>query len=379
MAQLSLIGSLAKQPAPFTINLLGSVQAGSSHNSHDCSGAGKQSTAGEPNNPASLGGGAEPFSPLLAASYRTDKDNLDVPRVDSDYLWQELGVDRLNQIHTWLWTVGRPMPARALHHQKLLRREIIVTEQMDMHLVWTTNRIFIKPIPRFLLEPRFWVDHMSCAPGCNCSAISSKNMGQQRAVGCEQAQLRKCALGFLLSYAALVSHESDLFIAQESHLLPEELPWLSWKTFVQQVLNQESIYHHINKRFIYGELRLGRLNAVYRFTGLSLLRGYQTGYSQYSSFFRENFTWLASILAYVVVVLTAMQVGLATKTLEESPSFQTASYGFTVFSIVSSLAAVAIVVAVFFVLFIYNWVKTKKYEKKRLLEIERLGENAATC
>ena len=62
-----------------------------------------------------------------------------------------------------------------------------------------------------------------------------------------------------------------------------------------QVLNQESIYHHINKRFIYGELRLGRLNAVFRFTGLSLLRDYQTGYSQYSSFFRENFTWLASI------------------------------------------------------------------------------------
>lgn len=82
---------------------------------------------------------------------------------------------------------------------------------------------------------------------------------------------------------------------------------------------------------------------------------------------------------YVVVVLTAMQVGLATKTLGESNSFQKASYGFTVFSIVSSLAAVAIVVAVLFVLFIYNWVKTKKYEKKRLLEIERLGENAATC
>ena len=370
---------MAKQPAPFTINLLESVQARSSDNLHDCSGAGKQSTAEEPNTPAALSGGTEPFAPLLAASYRTDKDNLDVPRANPGYLWQELGVDRLNQIHTWLWTAGRPMPARALHHQRLLCREIVVTEQMDMHLVWTTNRMFIKPIPRFLLEPRFWVDHLSCAPGCTCSATSSKTMGQQRVMGCEQAQLRKCALGFLLSYTALVSHESDLFIAQESHLLPEELPWISWKAFVQQVLNQESTYHHINKRFIYGELRLGRLNAVYRFTGLSLLRGYETGYNQYSSYFRENFKWLAAILAYVVVVLTAMQVGLATKTLGESTSFQAASYGFTVFSIVSSLAAVAIVVAVFFVLFIYNWVKTKKYEKKRLLEIERLGENAAAC
>ncbi len=204
-------------------------------------------------------------------------------------------------------------------------------------------------------------------------------MGQQKAVRCEQAQLRKCALGFLLSYAALVAHESDFFIAQESHLLPEKLPWLSWKTFVQQVLNQKSIYQHINKRFIYGELRLGRLNAVYRLTGLSLLRGYETGHNQYRSFFRENFTWLASILAYIVVVLTAMQVGLVTETLGESSSFQAAAYGFTVFSIVGSLAAVAFVVAVFFVLFIYNWVKTKKYEKKRFLEIDRLAGIAATC
>ncbi|KAH7141677.1 hypothetical protein EDB81DRAFT_884752 [Dactylonectria macrodidyma] len=38
----------------------------------------------------------------------------------------------------------------------LVGRDVIVTEQMDMHLVWTTRRIFLEPIPRFLLEPRFW-------------------------------------------------------------------------------------------------------------------------------------------------------------------------------------------------------------------------------
>lgn len=48
-----------------------------------------------------------------------------------------------------------PMPPRPLHHQLLLSREISVTEQMDMYLVWMTGRMFLKPIPRFLLEPYF--------------------------------------------------------------------------------------------------------------------------------------------------------------------------------------------------------------------------------
>lgn len=53
---------------------------------------------------------------LLAASYRTKDDNLNVPTLNPDYLRHELGVRRLNEIHSWLWMVGRPMPPRALHH-----------------------------------------------------------------------------------------------------------------------------------------------------------------------------------------------------------------------------------------------------------------------
>lgn len=77
-----------------------------------------------------------------------------------------------------------------------------------------------------------------------------------------------------------------------------------------------------------------------------------------TTFFRDNFTWLASILANVVVVLTAMQVdamqvGLATEVLGRSDSFQPASYGFTIFSIVGSLVAVAMVIVVFLIIFVY--------------------------
>lgn len=55
-------------------------------------------------------------------------------------------------------------------------------------------------------------------------------------------------------------------------------------------------------------------------------------WNQYSTFFQENFAWLAGTTVYSAVVLTAMQVGLATDALASNNAFQSASYGFTVFS-----------------------------------------------
>tara|TARA_R110002003_G_scaffold62_5_gene5615 strand:+ start:20855 stop:21400 length:546 start_codon:yes stop_codon:yes gene_type:complete len=178
-----------------------------------------------------------------------------------------------------------------------------------------------------------------------------------------------------MSYAALVAHESDFRLARETHLLSEEVLWPTWKTFVKELLDTESIYGHVNKRFFYGKLRLIRLNTIYRLGG-GPVRGYQPEFSQYGSFFQANFTWLASLLAYMVVVLAAMQVGLGTRTLQESDAFQAASYGFTVFTIVGSLAAVAVIFAVFLVLLVENWVRTLQYGRTRLSKLEQSGGNA---
>jgi hypothetical protein len=175
----------------------------------------------------------------------------------------------------------------------------------------------------------------------------------------------------LLSYAALVSHESDFFIAKDSHLLPGQTSWMQWKSFIKEILEHDALYDHVNKRYIYGELRLNRLNAIYRLTGRAVFRGYQSEYNQYSSFFQDNFTWLASVLAYMVIVLATMQVGLATKTLGDDEAFQAASYGFTVFAMVASLAAVMTVFAVFLCLFTYNFIQTVRYVKVRQLELRR--------
>ncbi|KAJ0122773.1 hypothetical protein J7T55_003289 [Diaporthe amygdali] len=233
-----------------------------------------------------------------------------------DWVDEEIGLSRLNDIHDWLWIVGRPMPPRPLHQQRLLNREIVITEKLDLHL-----------------------------------------------------DLRERALSLLFSYAALIVYESDFHIAKETHLIPEEVLWTTWRTAVRELLDLSPIYALINPRFHYGELRLSRLDKIY-FFWKTPLRGYLPYWSQYRLFFQDNFGWLASSTVYIAVVLTAMQVGLATEALQSNAAFQSASYGFTIFSILGPLGAAGLVIVIFCYSFIGNWVATRQYSKQRLQRIE---------
>lgn len=305
----------------------------------------------------------EELSSLLPASHRTASDDLAALARDfTSCVDEELDLQRLARIHGCLWVAGRPMPPRPLHYQQLLGRAILITERIDMHLVWTTGRIFIKPIPRFLLEPRFWEEYLRCDQGCDST-------GDGEGARCACLARRARALDFLFSYAALISHESDFRIAQKEHLLAPEVQWPAWRTFVQQLLDNKHIYSSIDPRFHYGELRLSRLNKIY-YLWKTPLQGYMSRWNQYNSFFRDNFTWLASSTVYIAVVLTAMQVGLATEALQDNATFQSASYGFTVFSILAPLICVGLVMLTFCYLFVNNCIVTVQYKKKRLRDIE---------
>ncbi|KJZ71093.1 hypothetical protein HIM_09512 [Hirsutella minnesotensis 3608] len=230
---------------------------------------------------------------LLPASYRKESGDLAaVCRHVTACVKKELDLERLTIIHDWLWVAGLPLPPRALHNQLLLGREILVTERMDMHLVWTTAS------------------------------------------------------------------------AQDKHLLPPEVSWPAWRIFVEQ-LDTEHVYARVDPRFQYGELRLSRLNKIYAFTQTPL-RGYVRRWNQYGTFFHDNFAWLASASLYIVIVLTAMQVGLATQSLGRNDAFQAASYGFTVFSILGPLIAVSLIVIAFCCIFVCNWMKAVSYRNRRL-------------
>lgn len=293
------------------------------------------------NNGINLSDAAFSSIPLFPASYRTRGGFSVVAKPDDEeYLRSELCLDRLNDIHSWLWIVGRPMSARPLHLQRIELREIFITEQMDLHLVWAPQQIYLKPIPRFLLDVEFWEKQL-----------------------CRNEKLYACAMGFLLSYVSLIEHESDYRIAIEKHLLPPEVTWPQWILLVDQLLH--SPYStFINKRFIYGELRLGRLTLIYRFTKLQM-RGYLNTCPTYAAFFRDNLNSLITLFATIAIVLSAFQLGLSTQQLENNHAFSSAAYAFSVFSIAAPLLAVASVLAALVGLFYYNLIVTLIYRRQR--------------
>ena len=142
------------------------------------------------------------FAADLPASQRQgrDKDNIVVPTPDDvNCLGRELFVDKINAIQDWLWVCGRPTPPRPLHHQLVIQRDIILTENPELHLVWSKSRMFLKPMPGWLLDPDFWPKFILEDP---------------RNPDPERKKLTACARGFLFSYTALISHESDFRIAK---------------------------------------------------------------------------------------------------------------------------------------------------------------------
>ncbi|KAJ5106208.1 hypothetical protein N7456_002883 [Penicillium angulare] len=303
---------------------------------------------------------------LLPASYRENVSDLIASSCNvSACVEKELDIDRLATVHNWLWAAGLPLPPRALHHQILLGRETFVTERMDMHLVWTTGRIFLKPIPRFLLEPGFWVEYLSCQERCECTLSTTDTLCQHPQKQCSRRSLRRRALGFLFSYTALISHESDFRIAQRKLLIPLEVKWPTWCIFVKQ-LDTKHIRPYVDHRFLHGELRLGRLNKIYALYQTPF-RGYMARWQQYSTFFRAYFTFLVSATIYIAVVLDALQVGLTTD-LRKNQSFQSVAYGFTVFSILGPLVSVALVSLLFGSIFIWNWIIADSWKKARFSE-----------
>ncbi|KAL6904048.1 hypothetical protein GGI43DRAFT_399530 [Trichoderma evansii] len=290
---------------------------------------------------------------LLPASRRSLEDKIYhiVPITTypaTNLVVDELSVNKLNNIHDWLWLAGRPGAPRSLGYQQSSSREIFIDERADMHLVWIPGRMFLKPIPRYLLDYDFWTRYI----------ISEDT--------------HKSALGFLSSYVALIQHESDFRIAKEKYLIPDYVKWEAWVKFVDQFLKAGDWETQVNKRYHYGELRLSRLNKVCWIHGH--IRGYRFPYQTYGEVLSMNMAPIGAATVYIAVVLTAMQVGLATPQLANNSAFQRASYGFTVFSIIAPAGLTMAVVIVILFLFVYNWraaMKARQREPEKQPDPER--------
>ncbi|KAH7038400.1 uncharacterized protein B0I36DRAFT_316108, partial [Microdochium trichocladiopsis] len=69
-----------------------------------------------------------------------------------------------------------------------------------------------------------------------------------------------------------------------------------------------------------------------------LVGGYITGSQRYTTLFKRNFGWLLAVFVYITVMLSAIQVALATGRFEDDMGFQQFSYGM-------AIAAIALVIA----------------------------------
>jgi hypothetical protein len=243
---------------------------------------------------------------LIPDGESTVQPRRDTPR----YLGRELKTPKLDEIFDYLWLAGLPRGARPLHRQVLLGRKLLVTEDVNEHLVWTEERFFVKPLPAFLLDYDFWGEHL-------CG---------------DDHELHKSACGLLLSYAWLVCYESDLLVAKDLALLPRGIEWRQWTSFIEAFLGQidPDSLEGISNRYRYGELRLGRLNSIYRLTAPSskwLAHSYMSTSTWERSFFTRNFAWLLVVFAYTSVLLGALQVGLARDSQDPSRKyFELGSY-----------------------------------------------------
>ncbi|KAL4879456.1 hypothetical protein BJY04DRAFT_229015 [Aspergillus karnatakaensis] len=285
------------------------------------------------------------------------------PHADlASYLTHDLATPRINQIHHLLWLAGLPRPARPLHRQRLLSRKIVLTESANEHLVWSPGQILLKPVPEYLLDYAFWQKEI-----------------------CPRGEVHSSACGLLLSYAWLISSKIDFQIAQDERILAGDVTWAAWTALVREFLDwfekgelgpdgHSHDYVHesnnsINRRYHFGELRLSRLNSLYRltpstFSPRNLVFGFMSSSTWYRAFFERNFSWFLTMLVYMSVLLSAMQVGLATEVLHENGVFQRFCRGFALASILFTVVLVGVIVLLWGVLFCYHFGLTVLYHRR---------------
>ncbi|MCJ1357989.1 MAG: hypothetical protein MMC33_007987 [Icmadophila ericetorum] len=163
---------------------------------------------------------SNPKYPHLIYPSRPDKDTLPGnPRIllqDPNIglsLRQDLTTPDLNILAPHLWLVAKQDGEHIspLTHQLVRGRQIIITEKPELHLVWVNDRVYIKPLPIYLLSHAFWQYY-----------LVSNNSPIPDPLRCHIAQ---AALGLLRSYARLIQHKSDFRLAQDTthQLLPKNI------------------------------------------------------------------------------------------------------------------------------------------------------------
>lgn len=252
------------------------------------------------------------------------------PRIPLDgdmigtHLKEEFLTEDLDRLSPRLWLVATQDSAHisSLTHQVVRGRDIVITEKPELHLIWHYDRVFVKPMPKYLLSHTFW-DFYLTSP---LSPIEEPL----------RSTLRKAALGFLRSYRYLIRHRSDFNLAMrdDKSLLPKGTKFSSFARLINSLdIDDDSV----SARYQYGELRLSRLNFWIKIFHFHFT--YHKVEGQYGPYFARFYGPILFVFGLFSVILSGMQVVLAAMSLLDDSTlswqnFTTMSRGFSVFTLV---------------------------------------------
>lgn len=217
----------------------------------------------------------------------------------ADSIYKEYATPRLNGFSPFLWLVGRPDSAHvaSLTHQIVRGRRIILTDDPELHLVWIRDRVFIKPLPDYMLSYAFW-DYF-------LRGDMSTAMGMS-----QQKRLYHSLSGFVRTYSHLVRRRSDYDLARHpDHRLIGKNIHFSDLIQLLEAMERRVQDQDVSPRWRYGELRLSRLNFWTRV--LLKHHNFAKVYGQYSDYVAHFYAPILFLFGVLSVILNAMQVGLS--------------------------------------------------------------------
>jgi hypothetical protein len=196
---------------------------------------------------------------------------------------------------------------------------VSVTEYPGLHLVWYYDKIFIKPIPPYLLCGAFW-EYIEEA----------------------DKEVWKAAAGFMRTYCYLIQYEIDFRIATSF-----DLPLISREEGQDPITYEEFVkfidqFKHLDDeavapRYAYGALRLTGLNHLSRLFLRKLT--YFHLYPHMSDYLGTFVAPIITLFAVLSTILNSMQVVLAAQGLNSNDSWP-------VFWVVSKWFALVIILLV---------------------------------
>jgi hypothetical protein len=312
---------------------------------------------------------ARPVSPALAEPSLPGNPHITLSDTESltAFLSSEFVTPDLDAMAPYLWVMSTQSHANisSIHHQRVKGREIVITEDPRLHLVWFYNRIFLKPLPPYLLSRAFWETYLLPTPSSSTS--SPPPSPSLRPLGDERALIARAALGYLRTYTFLIRHESDFDLARALRLIPASTSWHGFAHFTAAV-SRSIKPSDVSPRYAYGELRLTRLNLYIKF----ILRKWHFQYiqEQYGQYFARFWGPLLGLFTFLSLMLNAMQVGMAAQQSlgDDQTVFWGVCWWFSVVAIVLILA----IVLLLFTLWVWKvadeWIFALKARRRRKIK-----------